>query len=134
MNMRAHLEDIAIASDHRSCSRAEAPVLFMPDGEEVKLPMKWELCPVCNGAGTHVNPSIDAGGISSEDFEEDPDFRERYMAGDYDVTCNRCARRTTVPVVDLDRLKPEQRAAWDRQQREERADYYERMAELRAGA
>lgn len=50
----------------------------------------WVICTLCHGDGTHVNPSIDAGGLSREDFDNDPDFAESYMRGDYDVTCARC--------------------------------------------
>lgn len=50
----------------------------------------FEVCPTCEGHGTHVNPSIDAGGISREFFEDDPDFAEAYTSGGYDVTCSGC--------------------------------------------
>jgi len=50
----------------------------------------WIICPACRGNGTHVNPNIDAGGISAEDFYDDPDFMEQYMDGTYDVACDKC--------------------------------------------
>jgi hypothetical protein len=50
----------------------------------------WMLCPVCNGEGTTVNPNIDANGLTADDFLEDPDFREDYMSGVYDITCAAC--------------------------------------------
>lgn len=56
-----------------------------------KIRLRWKVCETCDGRGTHVNPSIDAHGISSEDFDEDPDFREEYMSGMYDVPCYECS-------------------------------------------
>lgn len=47
-------------------------------------------CPACNGKGTVVNPSIDAGGLTQEDFEQDPDFAEDYFGGMYNVACMAC--------------------------------------------
>jgi hypothetical protein len=38
-----------------------------------------------------VNPQIDAGGLTYEDFHEDPDFEERYFSGAYDITCPSCS-------------------------------------------
>ena len=37
-----------------------------------------------------VNPSIDAGGLSYDDFCDDPDFEEAYFSGRFDVTCSAC--------------------------------------------
>jgi hypothetical protein len=37
-----------------------------------------------------VNPSIDGNGLTSADFDEDPDFREAYFSGAYDVPCPWC--------------------------------------------
>lgn len=59
----------------------------------------YEVCPTCEGHGKHVNPSIDSNGLTAEDFEEDPDFREEYMSGSYDVTCYQCGGKRVVPSV-----------------------------------
>lgn len=66
----------------------------------VDLPAKFEVCDTCQGKGSHVNPSIDSGGLSREDFDEDPGFREEYFSGAYDVPCYGCAGRRVVPVID----------------------------------
>lgn len=71
------------------------------------LSLKWKLCPTCGGCGCHVNPSIDSGGLSAEDFEDDPDFRELYFNGSYDVECYECAGRTTVLSIDEETSNPE---------------------------
>lgn len=57
----------------------------------------WKLCPLCDGRGRHVNPSIDAQGLTADDFAEDPDFAEDYSRGTYDVTCRQCNGRRVVP-------------------------------------
>lgn len=74
------------------------------DGSTYKLmwPAERKLCPQCDGDGTMVNPAIDGNGLSSEDFAEDPDFREQYMRGDYDVKCDECDGNKFVlePLID----------------------------------
>lgn len=66
------------------------------EGEEsdewlwVAFPGKYEVCDNCHGKGSHVDCAIDGNGLSQEDFDEDPDFREAYMSGAYDVTCDVC--------------------------------------------
>jgi hypothetical protein len=74
---------------------------------EHELPVTFEVCPTCEGRGKHVNPSVDAGGLSAEDFYEDPDFAESYMEGHYDVTCYECGGNRVVPVINRDRCDPE---------------------------
>lgn len=73
------------------------------------LPARYEVCTTCRGKGKHVNPSIDAHGISREEFDEDPDFMEDYLSGFYDVTCYECHGKRVVPVIDDARLTEEQR-------------------------
>jgi hypothetical protein len=69
---------------------------------------KWVICTLCHGDGKHVNPSIDAGGISAEDFADDPDFAESYMRGDYDVPCNRCGGSGKLRADELERIEREE--------------------------
>jgi hypothetical protein len=59
---------------------------------------KYMVCPVCEGEGKTVNPSIDAHGLTREDFAEDPDFAESYWRGDYDIQCRACnGQRVVTP-------------------------------------
>lgn len=83
------------------------------DGEEhmVTVPVVFDVCPTCEGKGKHVNPSIDASGLTAEDFADDPDFHEQYMSGAYDVRCYGCQGRRVVPVPELDRLDEKGRRA-----------------------
>jgi hypothetical protein len=85
------------------------------DGNEVVhvLPLHFEVCPTCEGRGTHTNPSIDCGGLSSEDFEQDPDFREDYFNGRYDVQCYHCHGDRVVPEIDREKADPEVLKALD---------------------
>jgi predicted methyltransferase len=93
------------------------------EGEEVEhtVYLKFELCHLCEGRGSHVNPSIDSHGLSREDFDDDPDFAEDYMQGAYDVPCSICHGRRVEAVVDEHATKPEivaayqeqEQAAWD---------------------
>lgn len=72
---------------------------------------KYQVCPVCNGEGKTVNPSIDAHGLTAEDFYEDPDFAEDYKSGVYDIVCNGCHGQR---VVTQQRIKELQQNAEDR--------------------
>lgn len=109
--MNDYIDRMNWANDPRNCERAKPPTFVecTPDGEEIvhELPWKWAVCDVCEGKGTHVNPSIDCGGLSREDFNDDPDFAYAYGAGLYDVPCNKCGGRTTIPVIDESRIDPE---------------------------
>lgn len=71
------------------------------DGNEVthRLACEWAVCGTCRGNGKHVNANIDCGGLTREDFDEDPGFEEAYMNGNYDVTCNECGGRRVTPVI-----------------------------------
>lgn len=60
------------------------------DGVELALPARFEVCPRCQGEGSHVNPAVDGNGLTAEDFDQDPDFHDDYMAGAYDVPCEQC--------------------------------------------
>ena len=119
-------------TDHRNQPQPDT-VLYDGD-DEIELPTKWSVCPVCKGKGSHVNPSIDCDGIPAEQFHDDPDFERDYFDGVYDVTCYRCNGRTTVKVVDWDRLTPEQARAYEFQLRQEAEHWAECEAERRMGA
>lgn len=114
---------------------------------------RFEVCPTCDGRGSHVNPSIDASGISSEDFRDDPDFYDDYFGyngdedddgepirqarGMYDVDCYECEGRRVVPVPAWDDEDPEHvtmRQYLRDRAREAADDHAMRMAEMRMGA
>jgi hypothetical protein len=93
----------------------------------VEVPCVFVVCSTCDGKGSHVNPSVDSHGISSEEFAEDPDFREEYLAGRYDVPCYECQGLRVVPAPDEDHLSPRQRRAVEHQRTAQR----ERVADAR---
>ena len=119
-------------NDRRNTTHAPETTVSIEndDGEivEFEIPTRWEICELCDGEGTHVNPSIDAGGISAEAFLEDPDFYEDYMGGSYDVACHCCGGSGKVKMPNLDMLSDELRAAYAEQQ----ADLAAYEAECRA--
>jgi len=106
-----------------------------PEADEIAVPFEWCVCGLCNGKGKHTNPSIDCGGLTSEDFDEDPDFRESYMRGDYDVTCSECSGRRVVP--KLTPRTADERAfvkALNKQEEDDAAHEHECRAERAMGA
>lgn len=108
------------------------------EGEETEhlLPFKYEVCGTCTGRGKHVNPSIDCDGISQEDFDRDPDFKDEYFSGMYDVSCVECSGLRVVPQVDEEACSPEQAlvvATLHEQLEEDWANDAERDAERRMG-
>lgn len=109
-------------------------VLYDGDGNETELPTVWKVCARCHGEGKHVNPSIDGNGITAEEFAEDPDFREEYFAGAYDVKCYECAGKRVVKVVDEEKLTEEQRRAWYEQEEDRALTDSIYRAERRMGA
>ena len=81
----------------------------------------WLVCPVCNGEGTTVNPDIDANGLTHEDFYDDPDLREDYMSGLYNIICRACEGKR---VIKQERLRElEENAADRRLAARENGDY-----------
>ncbi len=98
--------------------------------------VRFEVCDLCHGKGTMVNPSIDAGGLGAYDFHEDPDFYEDYHSGRFDVTCSQCKGKRVVPVICDAYLTSEQERALKimKEQAEDAAyAHAERMAEMRMG-
>jgi len=110
-------------------------IVVVIDGLEVKLPSKFEVCPTCEGKGTHVNPAIDGQGLTVEDFDEQgPEFKADYFAGVYDVACHECNGLRVVMVVDRERCNPRELAAYQIQQQELAQMYAIEAAERRMGA
>lgn len=59
-----------------------------------------KVCTRCRGTGTHTNPAIDGNGITASEMDEidndDPDFRDNYMNGMYDVVCELCGGKRVI--------------------------------------
>lgn len=79
------------------------------DGTVITLPARMEVCPRCDGFGTHLNPSIGEHAYSEEEFDEafhEPEDREEYFkrGGIYDVTCRECHGNRVIAVPDEKRI------------------------------
>jgi hypothetical protein len=98
------------------------------DGRWVRV--RFEVCPTCKGRGEHVNPSIDANGLTREDFDQDPGFAEGYFRGDYNVACYLCDGLRVVP-VPLDEDVRHDIETYVRDQQSYRAEV---LAEMNFGA
>ena len=105
--------------------------LIHDDGtaSEHQLPARHEVCPRCEGHGTHLTPSIGQHAYTGEEFmrEFDEEGREEYFkrGGIYDVRCELCDGKRVVEVVDEQRLNVSQKvvhAEWERQQEERRRE------------
>jgi len=105
--------------------QAKQITLYLDDEGEIKLQLEWGICPTCQGNGTHVNPSIDSHGLSSEDFYEDPDFKEDYCSGRYNVPCYECNGRRVIATSSDPRFIKAVEEFW----RDEAADKHTRMME-----
>ena len=108
--------------------------IFDEDGDEcgvMDVPVSFGVCGLCSGKGSHVNPSIDCGGLSSEDFADDPDFASDYFSGAHDVQCAECHGKRVVPEICWDVLSGLQREAVSRMD-EVAADRAECEAEMAA--
>jgi len=95
---------------------------------EVEIPIEFGVCATCEGKGKHVNPAIDAHGITEDEWGQwSSDEQEDYLSGGYDVECHECAGRRVEPIPDEARMTDEQKDALefatDRQ--------YERLADHR---
>lgn len=66
-----------------------------------ELATQYEVCGMCRGSGSVVNPNIDCGGVCFDpahpDF--DPDFEENYKNGHYNQTCPTCGGHRVVPKI-----------------------------------
>ena len=75
-------------------------VITLEDGEEVKnaMPAVWGICPVCRGDGKHA---LRFGHFTEEDWEQESEvFKRDYVAGVFDLRCERCAGTGKVLVPD----------------------------------
>ena len=93
-----------------SCFNKATMTLFVPltDEEEVdelhEFHCGYEVCHTCGGRGTHVNPSIDAHGISTDEWANDWSHqdRENYFSGFYDVACYECGGNKVIPQIIIE--------------------------------
>lgn len=102
-------------------------------GDDLVIPAKYAVCENCEGSGTHVNPSIDGHGLTAEDFDNDPEFREAYFAGRYDIRCHECRGDRVVLVPDYSQMDADEVRAVEAHYQSEAQYRAECAAERRAG-
>tara|TARA_R110000803_G_C11778593_1_gene296299 strand:+ start:132 stop:503 length:372 start_codon:yes stop_codon:yes gene_type:complete len=107
-------------------------ILYTDNDEELYLPTHKQVCGLCEGKGSHVNPSIDSNGLSSE-LMQDSEFMDSYMNGVYDVRCYECNGSNVVDAVDFSQLSEDQAKQYLIQLEEERYHEIEHQSELRMG-
>ena len=73
----------------------------------INAPIHNVLCPMCEGDGTVVDPSIDSSGISNEDFYEDPEFENAYHSGFYNIRCPSCKGNKIIQTIDCSQVNEE---------------------------
>jgi len=112
--------------------------LYDEEGEEVEhtFPSINEVCPRCEGFGTHLTPSIGQHAYTQEEFYEafsDEEDREQYFrrGGIYDVTCEECKGNKVIQVVDEDHLTEDQKKVYEEWQEQEEENAREDAADRR---
>lgn len=82
------------------------------DVQEGELPCRMEVCPTCEGHGTHLTPSMRNHAYSAEEFHESFDDEEasEYFrrGGRYDVVCEECHGKNVVPTIDEEACRSEE--------------------------
>lgn len=96
---RVHIIDLDFAERFNALNIDDANVQFKSDdsfdlheNEVIIHHVSTEpcLCSTCRGYGTVVDPAIDSGGLTQEDFDNDPGFEEDYFSGIHDISCPKC--------------------------------------------
>jgi hypothetical protein len=100
-----------------------------------ELPCRYEVCPTCEGKGTHVNPSIDASGYFSDEEDDYPyeDEDGPVYPSAYEQTCGTCHGKRVVLEVDRRACELSILLAYDEHLADEASYEAERLAEIRAG-
>jgi len=102
--------------------------------ESIVFSVRFDICHLCRGKGTHVNPSIDCGGLTQDDWDCDPYFEDEYFSGSYDMPCNECNAKRVVPVMNRYILTDEQKRVveiMDKLAQEAEENYAEMIIEMK---
>lgn len=91
-----------------------------------EFPARFEVCPTCDGKGSHTNPSIDASGYYPDDDDDN--------GYDYESSaCGTCHGKRVVLEIDRRASDPDMLAAYDRHLDDLDECDADRLAEIRAG-
>lgn len=89
-------------------------ILYLEDGTEKELPVKWCICGQCEG---HGKSSAYLGAYTQDEMDEaGEDFIEDYFAGNYDRTCESCNGSGKVQEPDYERMTTADAAAFRKQE------------------
>lgn len=103
--------------------------------DQFRVSTHYQVCTQCQGSGKMVDPVYDAGGLTREELDFDPDFKEDYFSGRCDVLCSLCNGNRVILNEDksfseLPLHVQQYITTWD----EDDAEYLSvRLAELRMG-
>lgn len=64
-------------------------------------PIHNSICLMCEGEGTVVDPNVDSCGLSDQDFDDDPEFKNAYFDGAYDIKCPTCKGSKIISTINL---------------------------------
>jgi hypothetical protein len=110
------------------------PAFKDENGKEVvfQLEGKMEVCPRCQGTGSHVREDIDDSRLVDM-YHEDGDYEalDAYFKGSMDVICTQCNGRNVVPVPVLDEEMQKEIDEWNQAEWEYQREV---AAERRMGA
>lgn len=114
---------------------SKRPTLYCDDGTEVELPFKWAICRQCDGHNRSLaHVECDGGGFTSSEWaEQDDDFKEGYLRGDYDRPCPEC-EGGKVKIPDYAMMTKDQRELYREQCRSLLELKAEEAMERRMGA
>lgn len=118
-------------------NNSTATVLIYDDsGEEmlITVPFYYNRCDTCDGSGSYVNPSIDSGGITQDDWDDwSHEEQDYYFSGGYDICCATCSGSGEVPEPDTEKATPEQMKLVEAKIKENYLYALEREREIRYG-
>lgn len=144
MNAAAYIDNANYLNDPRviaatrpdrfdSVDETSMTGVFRLGDDSYTIGVKYEVCGLCRGTGTHGDPSVDAGGFNPDD--QDEGWLERYFDGSYDVICSECVGHRVVPVpMPRDAAERAVLKKLEQWQEEMRAGAALNRAELLAGA
>ncbi|WP_459606120.1 hypothetical protein, partial [Enterobacter hormaechei] len=81
---------------------------------------KYIICHQCEGHGTMENPAFENGFTQSEMAEWEPEMREKYFAGAFDVRCDVCAGDGKLSVPNVAAMSFSERRVLAARRRDER--------------
>lgn len=92
---------------------------------------EWVICSLCRGSGGHSNRF---GAYSAQEWNEcDDEFRDNYISGRYDESCENCDGTGKVLMLDESELSDEARDYLNDYLEDEYNTYATEQAERRAG-